>query len=417
MALPSDANGLSRRNFANGIRNSFHGPYTLDSPEYLLATSHAAQPLIYDQLLVRFSLKRTSGPNAFTVGSPITVTIEPLSIEHRGRALYGLVREICDTIDTIHWSGTISKMTVEVHCIPNFLINWDFAIPWVMPPRGVVFIQPHGFLNDNYRPQSLYATPSRNIIRLPLHLSPLPDEQGFLFNLWAQPAAMRLPPADNYMQHPSDSDEDAVSWIFPSLGDEYIQPHGFADGMLHPSSPDISPVHSPAPLPFLSYAEYAEHLASRIGNLEGVVFDVDEVSSEESAYERQSEIADIDATEAIYQVEVDIADEVLNVDRTPSPSPFSTPASLPPLRLADEATLEPMGPFTSAPRVSPALFNLRIADRLARDRSPVYVSLSPPGYSAPTLRTMPYVPPPPLDFTPPPAYSDHYPSPIAEPTQ
>src|ERR1700733_4660095 len=112
------------------------------------------------------------------------------------------------------------------------------------------------------------------------------------------------------MQHPTDSDEDAVSWIFPSLGNEYIQPHGFADGMLHPSSPDISPVHSPAPLPFLSYAEYAEHLASHIGNLEGVIFDEDEVSSEE----RQSEIADIDATEAIYQVEVDIADEVLNVD-------------------------------------------------------------------------------------------------------
>jgi len=82
MALPSNANRLSRHNFADGIWNSFHGPYVLNSPKYLLAASHAAQPLIYDLLLVHFSLKQTSGPNAFIVGSPIAVTIEPLGIQH-----------------------------------------------------------------------------------------------------------------------------------------------------------------------------------------------------------------------------------------------------------------------------------------------------------------------------------------------
>ena len=152
---------------------------------------------------------------------------------------------------------------------------------------------------------------------------------------------MCLPPVDNCI--PSDSDEDTVSWTFPSLGDKYVQPHGFTDGVFHPSSPDIRPVHSPV---LLSYTEYPKHLASHNRNLEGVIFDVEEVLSEEIAYEWQSEMADIDAAEAIYQVEVDIADKVLNADRTPSPS--STPASLLLLWLANNATIDPAGPSTSA---------------------------------------------------------------------
>ena len=43
-------------------------------------------------------------------------------------------------------------MVVEVHCIPTINIEWDHALPWITSPPNVIFIQPHGFLEESYVP-------------------------------------------------------------------------------------------------------------------------------------------------------------------------------------------------------------------------------------------------------------------------
>ena len=43
-------------------------------------------------------------------------------------------------------------MVVEVHCIPAIDIKWDYALPWITSPPNVVFVQPHGFLEESYMP-------------------------------------------------------------------------------------------------------------------------------------------------------------------------------------------------------------------------------------------------------------------------
>ena len=43
-------------------------------------------------------------------------------------------------------------MVVEVHCIPAIDIKWDHALPWITSPLNIIFIQPHGFLEESYVP-------------------------------------------------------------------------------------------------------------------------------------------------------------------------------------------------------------------------------------------------------------------------
>lgn len=395
METQLDATRVSQRNFADAIRDAFRGPYATSSFEYRLAATHAARPLIYDQTLIRFCIKRTSGPNPFLVGSPITVTYEPLYMVHRGRALYGLVREICDTIDTIHWSGTLSKMTVEVHCIPDFPIDWQHAVPWVLPPPGAVFIQPHGFTLDRYRPRSLYATPTREIIRLPLRLRPLPDEHDFIFNLWNVSERMRLPMPEDYVLPPSNNEDDTNSQTFLPPGIDHVRPHRFLDGEFHSQSPNASSllcdVHSPPPSPSTNASRHDEVVEAESA-------DEDEASAVDFEDEVQGRVVRDEVVEAIYQLEVDIADEVLNMDQTPSISPSSTPASLPSLLPLTNgqlsAHLEDVG-------TQPALVTAPLAFDV---EPPRYTELTPPEHTAAPFVLMPYVPPPPLCYESLPAY-------------
>jgi hypothetical protein len=408
MAPSPNINRVTQRNFAEEIRSAFSGPYATDSPEYLMASTFAAHPPIYDRTLIRFCYKRTTGPSPFLVGSPITVTYEPLHVTHRGRALYGLVREIIDTLDTIYWSGTVSKMTVEVHCIPNFLINWNDAVPWVLPPPGAVFVQPHGFTHDLYRPRSLYAAALHDIVRLPMRLRPLPDTHDFYFRLLRASEQDRLPQAHEYVQHPSEDDDHTVLWNLPTAPSEYILPHGFL-------TPDASssPDNTYLPLPL---SDVNVHQHDGIG-------ENDIVNDEGSVSEAMNGSAGEQEIEAIYQLEVDIAEEVLNADSTPPASLSSTPDSMPPLRLVGEDELVALEvgngtsiswtspPPSAAPPVSPALFTLVTTTRPS-------TSIAPPPYTAispPHLRTIPYVPPPPLRFEPLPTYQAT-PSAVATPT-
>ena len=367
MAPSSDSRQLTRRNFADGIRSAFHGPYATNSLEYHMSTTFAAQPPIYDRTLICFRFKRDVGPNFFIVGSPVTITYEPLYVQHRGRALYGLIRRVDDTLDTVHWPGTICRMIVEVHCIPNFLINWDYAVPWVVPPHGAVFIQPHGFISDEYRPRSLLATPLHEVIRLPLRTLPWPDFHDFQLRLWEVPRRVHLPAPHEYTQHPADDDDYTVPWIPPTMPVTYMQPHSFL-----PPDVSLSPVSSPQP----SSDDGSQH---HIDIAETASTTARETSDEGSADGEAHEWEEESAVEAIYQLEANIAGDELDVDQEPPVSLSSTPDSMPELRLINDAD----GPWvfgtsSSAPPVSPALFSVMTANPPGTDiEPPAYADLPP----------------------------------------
>jgi len=397
MALSPNSSQLTQWNFADGIRSAFYGPYVTDSPEYRTATTFAAQPPIYDRTLIRFHFKRATGPSFFIVGSPVAVTYEPLYVEHRGRALYGLVRQIDDTLDTVHWSETICQMTVEVHCIPNFRINWESAIPWVIPPPGAIFIQPHGFTSDEYRPRALYAAPLHDIICLPLRLLPWPDFYDFQHRLWNAPLQDRLPPPHEYTQHPAEDDDHTIPWTPPAMPVIYVQPHGFL-------SPEFAPSPETASSSLPSSDEDLDH---HVGIVETTSSTVREMSEEGSASNEERELVGESALAAIYQLEVDIAGEELDVDEAPSVSPSSTPDSMPELRLINDVVSPWVSAISStAPPVSPALFSLVTTARPAADVDPPAYADLPPLLSAqpPMLQSIRYVPPPPLHYEPLPEY-------------
>jgi len=397
MATSPNTCQLTQRNFTDGIRSAFYGPYATDSPEYCMAATFVAQPPIYDRTLICFRFKRDNGPNFFILGSPVTVTYELLYIEHRGRALYGLVREINDTLDTVHWSGTICQMTVEVHCIPNFLINWEAAVPWVVPPPGAIFIQPHGFTSDEYRPRALYAAPLHDIICLPLRLLPWPNFHDFQHRLWNALQREHLPQPHEYIQHPTYDDDHTVPWPPPAMPVTYIQPHGFL-------SPEVTPSPGSASSPLPSSDEDSHY---HVGIVETASTTIRETSEEGSASGEEHELVAESALAAIYQLEVDIAGEELDVDQATSISPSSTPDSMPELQLiGDVVSPWVLGISSTAPPVSPALFSLVTAALPAADVEPPPYADLPPLFSAqpPMLQSIRYVLLPPLHYEPLPTY-------------
>ena len=141
------------KNFTQAFEYSFFGAYTIESEEYKISRIRAAYPPIYIRKLVQFFYERDPGPNLFCIGEPVTVTIESIQ-QHQilGHALYGLVRIIDEQQEMSKWPKISTRMVVEVHCIPSIEVDWHNALPWITCPPNVIFIQPHGFLEDSYVP-------------------------------------------------------------------------------------------------------------------------------------------------------------------------------------------------------------------------------------------------------------------------
>ena len=102
---------------------------------------------------MQFFYEHDPGLNLFCIGEPVTITIESIHQQQiLGHALYGLVRIIDEQQSMSKWLKISVRMVVEVHCIPAIDIEWDYALPWITSPPNVVFVQPHGFLEESYMP-------------------------------------------------------------------------------------------------------------------------------------------------------------------------------------------------------------------------------------------------------------------------
>ena|SRR6266852_2171425 len=66
-----------------------------------------------------------------------------------------LVQTVEDQQETSKWPRISVRMVVEVHCIPTGDINWSNALPWIISPPNIIFIQPHGFLKETYVPLAI----------------------------------------------------------------------------------------------------------------------------------------------------------------------------------------------------------------------------------------------------------------------
>jgi hypothetical protein len=139
-----------------------------------------------------------------------TITVEqPRKRKHiAGHAFYGLVRSVEEKQDVVKWPYLSSCMTVEVHVIPGFSVNWDDAFPWLNPPHGVIFVQPHGFLEPNYEPIPLIAIDfdddddyDGNIIQVHLKNYQRPEAmQRYVNRIKPTAVVERLLPEDIYLQ-------------------------------------------------------------------------------------------------------------------------------------------------------------------------------------------------------------------------
>lgn len=152
----ADGASLCTPPFAHHLSLATCPPFLLNSAEYLLASTHAATPPVVEQLLLRF--RCTFDINltpALRLGQPVTITTDRYGIGKEGHAVYAIIRAITEVLEPEDWPSTTMWVTVEAHAIPGYHTDWSQARPWVSPPYGAVFIQPHAFEEMNYIPLSL----------------------------------------------------------------------------------------------------------------------------------------------------------------------------------------------------------------------------------------------------------------------
>jgi len=108
--------------FSDLLRARLRGDFQTDSPAYRVSCTWAANPIIIERKLLRYTFS-CSDPteNPFRTGWQAVVTTDN---HRRGHALYAFVRKITDEVTAGRWPANRVVVLVEVHTIPGFHINW-----------------------------------------------------------------------------------------------------------------------------------------------------------------------------------------------------------------------------------------------------------------------------------------------------
>jgi hypothetical protein len=190
--------------YSNLLAAKFVGHYHPRSPEYKHSCTHATLPAVYHRQLLHFLGTRPLYSNAeFSVAQPITVTIGLQDGDSDGHAYYGLVVAYNEQPVPSSKTDTEWSLTVELHVIPDYLVDWTSALPWMQPPRGCVFVQPHGFLEADYAPPTVDIMQSLHIMTIVVDAATL--DCGLWNDLEYTRPYPRLPPREVYPQHLSPS--------------------------------------------------------------------------------------------------------------------------------------------------------------------------------------------------------------------
>ena len=125
--------------------SQFAGAYKTSSVEYKISRTYARMPPSYRRVVLLFHGTFETIPRVvFNAGQLITVGVDKPGC-HDGHSVFGFVYEVRTSLARGQQLGYYWQMEVEVHSIPGYQIDWQHARPFVVPPIGSVFIQPHGF--------------------------------------------------------------------------------------------------------------------------------------------------------------------------------------------------------------------------------------------------------------------------------
>jgi hypothetical protein len=131
--------------------DEFVGPYALGSPAYIASMEHAAVPVIYEAIVIGFTIEHDlTTPVVLSAGSPVTVTFGRYGDRScgLGYAYYGMTREVWTSGEDEDGVYT-AVVIVELHVTPGHSMKWHFigALLWFFPPLHIRYIQPHNFLS------------------------------------------------------------------------------------------------------------------------------------------------------------------------------------------------------------------------------------------------------------------------------
>ena len=126
------------------------GLYTEDSDAYWISRTHALWPPCYE--------KKTITILFLPLCRACSIHRRMTSHCHSWRSVYrwsSRTHTIWTRTSYWEWHGlwnmapSRNKILVEVHAIPDSIIDRHFAQLWDKPPHGIVYVQPHGFLHPD----------------------------------------------------------------------------------------------------------------------------------------------------------------------------------------------------------------------------------------------------------------------------
>ena len=169
----------------------FISPYDTTSNEYQDALSRVQRPWTYLKVFVRYEIQRHPvTPRNLVAGRPVTITLN-----HPNLAYFGLVREVHDFESIGNFPWVNSNITIEVHTLPDFPIDWSATTPWPHPAKHTTFILPHCFLEDSYVLQPLNDIPEDEFIEVQLCLEVASLEAEEMLSMPSHIPQEHLPPS------------------------------------------------------------------------------------------------------------------------------------------------------------------------------------------------------------------------------
>lgn len=156
-------------------------------------------PSYHRQVLLFHGIFEMASPIPFVAGQLITVGIDGPD-KYDGHSVYGFTYEVETSLAKGQRQGYHWQMEVEVHTIPGYKVDWEYARPFITPPIGTVFVQPHGFGEDKFELLTPSSPERWGMIRVDLGRKAnifQPTLRGYRLS----PPVNRLPPRSVYPQN------------------------------------------------------------------------------------------------------------------------------------------------------------------------------------------------------------------------
>ena len=135
------------------------------SPEYSYCFAQVDNPWFYAKVYIRYEFQCYPGTQReFHTGRVIAISLDSMGLHANHLAYFALVRDVREFTTNATFPWVCYHVTVEVHAIPELVVQWSNTVPWAEPFCNALFALPHCFAHNSYILEPLEDIDEKDII-------------------------------------------------------------------------------------------------------------------------------------------------------------------------------------------------------------------------------------------------------------